>query len=153
METCKILNSNEWQVICNCKNSSSDHLGSYVHNSNLLHAKRPSPGHPSAADEVWYWPKCILRSGWLCMSSRPIVWGSCGLLIFHAKWIYVYSYQIQLGFEAFCIVNMERLCFVTSWMRVSVLVQRGMIWSKLVSFPDPQQDPYVGLGMRLGLSL
>ena len=23
----------------------------------------PSPGHPSAADEVWYWPKCVLCSG------------------------------------------------------------------------------------------
>ena len=20
-------------------------------------------GHPSAADEAWYWPKCVLRSG------------------------------------------------------------------------------------------
>ena len=23
----------------------------------------PSPGHPSTADEAWYWPKCVLRSG------------------------------------------------------------------------------------------
>ena len=23
----------------------------------------PSPGHPSAADEAWYWPKRVLRSG------------------------------------------------------------------------------------------
>ena len=29
----------------------------------------PSPGHPSAADEAWYWPKCVLRSGWLCVTS------------------------------------------------------------------------------------
>ena len=29
------------------------------------------PGHPSVADEAWYWLKCILCSGWLCTSSRP----------------------------------------------------------------------------------
>ena len=23
----------------------------------------PSPGHPSAADEAWYWLKCVLHSG------------------------------------------------------------------------------------------
>ena len=33
----------------------------------------PSPGHPSAADEAWYWPKRILRSGWLCITSRPVL--------------------------------------------------------------------------------
>ena len=31
----------------------------------------PSPSVPSIADEVWYWPKPILRSGWLCLISRP----------------------------------------------------------------------------------
>ena len=24
----------------------------------------PSPSHPSTADEAWYWPKCVLRSGY-----------------------------------------------------------------------------------------
>ena len=28
-----------------------------------------TPGHPSAADEAWYWLKCVLHIGWL--SSRP----------------------------------------------------------------------------------
>ena len=33
----------------------------------------PSPGHPSAADVAWYWLKRILRSGWLCITSRPFL--------------------------------------------------------------------------------
>ena len=39
---------------------------------------------------------------------------------------------------------MERVRSVTSWIQVSVLLNRGMIWSKLVTFPDPQQDPGSG---------
>ena len=31
----------------------------------------PVSGHPSAADEAWYWLKHVLRSGWLCRTSRP----------------------------------------------------------------------------------
>ena len=36
--------------------------------------------HPSIADEAWYWPKRVLRSGWLCITSiglfyeRVVVW-------------------------------------------------------------------------------
>ena len=28
----------------------------------------PSPGHPTAVDEAWYWPKCLLHSG--CPSKQ-----------------------------------------------------------------------------------
>ena len=28
----------------------------------------PSLSHPSVAGEVWYWPKHILHSGWLCIT-------------------------------------------------------------------------------------
>ena len=44
---------------------------------------RGSLGHPSAADEAWYWPKCILRSGWLYITSRSLL-GRCSSLIVHA---------------------------------------------------------------------
>ena len=29
---------------------------------------------PSTADEAWYWPKCILHSGWLYITSRQEMW-------------------------------------------------------------------------------
>ena len=29
--------------------------------------------YPSAADEAWYWPKHVLHSGWLCITSRPVL--------------------------------------------------------------------------------
>ena len=31
-----------------------------------------SPGHPSTADEAWYWPKCVLNSARLYITPRPI---------------------------------------------------------------------------------
>ena len=34
-----------------------------------------SISYPSAADEAWYCPKHVLRSGWLCITSRPIFRG------------------------------------------------------------------------------
>ena len=44
----------------------------------------PSPSHPSVADEAWYWPKCVLRSGWLYTISRHVFFiGRCGSLIVH----------------------------------------------------------------------
>ena len=42
-----------------------------------------NPSHSSAANEAWYWPKRILHSGWLCITSRPIFKGRCGSLIVH----------------------------------------------------------------------
>ena len=43
----------------------------------------PISRSPSAADEAWYWPKRILRSGWLCKTSRPVLQERYGLLIVH----------------------------------------------------------------------
>ena len=37
-----------------------------------VYKQSPSPSHPSAADEAWYWLKRVLRSGWLYITSRPI---------------------------------------------------------------------------------
>jgi len=35
----------------------------------------PSPGHPSAADEAWYWLNRVLCSGSLCATYRPFFKG------------------------------------------------------------------------------
>ena len=43
----------------------------------------PISRSPSAADEAWYWPKRVLRSGWLCKTSRPVLQERYGLLIVH----------------------------------------------------------------------
>ena len=39
-----------------------------------MRQQSPSPGHPSTADEAWYWLKRVLHSGSLCITSyRPIL--------------------------------------------------------------------------------
>ena len=32
------------------------------------------------ADEAWYWPKCILRSGWLCVIIRKMWFFDCSCI-------------------------------------------------------------------------
>ena len=45
-----------------------------------LHSvQSPSSSHPSAGNEALYWPKCILHSGWLCITS--FIKKRCGLLL------------------------------------------------------------------------
>ena len=46
------------------------------HQHNILckwHVNMPTPGHPSATDEAWYWQKRILHTGRLSfLTSRPV---------------------------------------------------------------------------------
>ena len=44
----------------------------------------PSSGHPSAADETWYWPKRSPHSGWLYTTSMPFYPERHGSMIVHA---------------------------------------------------------------------
>ena len=66
--------------------------------------KTPTPGHPSTADDAWYWQKRILRTKWLlCLTSRPMSYmgvhskGSCDLLM-KIMYMYMYIYIEQIYF-------------------------------------------------------
>ena len=65
-------------ILANCKLSTRQPATSSLYNSFdcdvartlwpfiiIRQDKHPTSSHPSPADEVWYWPKCILCSGWL----------------------------------------------------------------------------------------
>ena len=61
----------------------------------------PTPGHPSAADDPWYWQKCVLCIGWLSfLTSRPMWYmtvcsqGSCGSLSKSCTWK-LFSFEQQ----------------------------------------------------------
>ena len=51
-----------------------------------IRQQSPSPGHPSAADEAWYWLKRVLCSGWLYRTSR---------LLFPRKMWFTYCLYVQ----------------------------------------------------------
>ena len=46
----------------------------------------PTPGHPSAADDAWYWQKRVLRIGWLPFLHL----GLCDIWLFAAKGVVVH---------------------------------------------------------------
>ena len=37
--------------------------GRGTHVPSVLQCNTHTPGHPSTADEAWYWPKCVLHIG------------------------------------------------------------------------------------------
>ena len=47
----------------------------------ILHTSSHLPVTPSTADEACYWLKRIPCSGWLCVTSIPIILGRCGFIM------------------------------------------------------------------------
>ena len=97
----------------------------------------PTPGHPSTADEAWYWQKCVLRTGWLSfLTSRPMQniavcsQESCGSLIKSCTCTFMaissaYTTPYQVGIY-YAIVHMH--ANISDWccMLISHVPNKGL---------------------------
>ena len=79
--------------------------------------------NPDEIHEAWYWPKRILRIGWLCITSRPVLWGRCGSLIAHE--------QLTCRTQNKKLQNVSFICSKKCWKKNDYLVCEGQYLSIL----------------------
>ena len=71
---------------------------------------------PAQLNEAWYWPKCVLRSGWLCITSRPIFKGDVVRWLFPVRRL---LWDVTVYFPIQSCLNTSLLCHSFNWLLIN----------------------------------
>ena len=97
----------------------------------------PSPGHPSTADEAWYWPKPVLHSGWLCITSRPVLIRE--MWFFDCSWI-LFNGCLPTSYPSTfsCTKDVTDLCVLVELYLYPLVMSDPGWWTMLVIEPEKE---------------